>query len=365
MNWLRSIGVCWVLLFWMGASQAHEGRPVHLELLQQSPERYQLHWRIPPVLADAQLPVFTLAGCEALGPSHFQPRLAGVRQYQCVQNGEGLAPDNKSLAARPEAVLINYPQANPLLSVLLQYQWLDGDSNTVLAGPSEQRIDLPEQMSVWAVVASYTYTGIDHILEGLDHLLFVSCLLMITLLGAQGNMRDGALLRLAKRVLLAVSGFTLGHSLTLALVTLAGLSAPSRLVETLIALSIMVMALEIAKADLTSWSFRRPVTIATAFGLLHGLGFAGALQDIGLPYQQEILALVFFNIGVELGQILFVLLLSAALILGFWLVVRFRNKAAQPQGLSGLYGLEGLSFVFTRGVGSLSAYWVVVRFLEL
>ena len=152
----------------------------------------------------------------------------------------------------------------------------------------------------------------------------------------------------------------MGHSLTLALVTLAGFSAPSRLVETLIAFSIMLMALEIAQANRASWTFRYPATVATAFGLLHGLGFAGALQEIGLPYQQEILALVFFNLGVELGQLVFVaaLCLIFAGLYALWAFHAQYKRVLWPD-------FSWLKFTFSRGVGSLSAYWVVVRFLEL
>ena len=143
----------------------------------------------------------------------------------------------------------------------------------MLAGPGERRIELPETLTAWEVSASYLYTGVDHILEGLDHLLFVSGLLMVILLGVLAGTQRPTIKTVTRRLLLAVTGFTLGHSLTLALVTLGGFSAPSRLVETLIAFSIMIMALEIAKTERSGWAFRYPAFVAIAFGLLHGLGF--------------------------------------------------------------------------------------------
>lgn len=321
-------------------AEAHEGRPVYINVTECSDNTYVLKWRIPPVLNDSALPRISLVGesCHSKDLSASQTSLAGVRYVFCEGKDK-----------RPSAVTVNYPRANPVLSTLVRYQWLNGDNNTLLAGPSESRIDLPRQISMFAVIASYTKTGIDHILSGIDHLLFVACLLAITLASGNNTLR---------RVVLAITGFTIGHSITLAMVTLGSFTPPSRLVETLIAFSIFILAIEIARANTASLTYRKPAVVSILFGLLHGLGFAGALKEIGLPYNQELLALAFFNLGVEAGQLLFVSVLGVGIVLYKWLAI-YIKAGIQPKGERALH------FVFSRGVGSLSLYWVVIRFLEL
>ena len=128
--------LCTLLLMCLLGSNiaAHEGRPIHLQLEQQTPQRFELRWRIPPVLSDIQLPEFSLEGCRLIRPDSLQPRFAGRRQYQC----EAEKTANNVADTRPKAVTLVYPLANPVLSVLLQYRWLNGDSNTLLVGPSER-----------------------------------------------------------------------------------------------------------------------------------------------------------------------------------------------------------------------------------
>jgi hypothetical protein len=327
-------------VFGVGSALAHEGRPVFIDVTETAERSFVLKWRIPPVLSRVDLPRISLEG-EGCAPTQapLPVQLAGYQTIKCT--GE---------LARPTAVLVEYPSANPVLSTLVKYAWLNGDSNSLLSGPSESRVALPLEISAFDVIASYTETGVEHILSGLDHLLFVSCLLLIT-----AAIRQGAI----KRAVFAITGFTLGHSITLAMVTLGSLTPPSRLVETLIAFSILIMALEIAKANTASLTYRHPALIAVLFGLLHGLGFAGALKEIGLPYDQEILALVFFNVGVEVGQLLFVAVLCV-----IFAIIRSLSGSASTE-TSRFRGEGAMRFVFTRGVGSLSLYWMFTRFLEL
>ena len=148
---------------------------------------------------------------------------------------------------------------------------------------------------------SYWQMGTIHILEGWDHLLFLLTLMFIV----QGLWQ----------VVKVVTAFTLAHSLTLALATLGYLSLPSAPTEAVIALSIMLLAIEVVRknqGDLTL-SERFPWLIAFTFGLVHGLGFAGALSEIGIPQNEVPLALLMFNVGVETGQVLFVVAVSLAL----------------------------------------------------
>lgn len=157
----------------------------------------------------------------------------------------------------------------------------DRSSYTFIASPSR-----------WQTVQSYTIFGVEHILEGYDHLLFVLCLLLIA--------------STTKKLFWAITGFTLAHSITLILSTLNVVQLPIVVVEAIIALSIVFLATEIVKNKKASLSFRYPIAVSSSFGLLHGFGFASVLMELGLPQNDQFLALAFFNLGVELGQLLFI-----------------------------------------------------------
>jgi hypothetical protein len=151
-----------------------------------------------------------------------------------------------------------------------------------------------------------------------------------------------------RKILWVISAFTAGHSLTLAITALGLFRLPSGPVELLIALSIFFLAVEVVRkrAGKTSLTIRQPWIVAAGFGLLHGLGFASALADIGLPKGQEIWALLLFNLGVEIGQILFV----AAVLGVYWLVSRLPMERQNWLVRPALYL-----------VGSLGAYYTMVR----
>jgi hydrogenase/urease accessory protein HupE len=142
------------------------------------------------------------------------------------------------------------------------------------------------------VAFEYTRLGIEHIWLGLDHLLFVACLLFIA--------------RTPRRLLITITGFTAAHSLTLILSILSWVRLPVPPVEAAIALSILFLVCEIARPLANSWTWRHPVLVSSLFGLLHGFGFASVLRDIVLPQTQLPAALLTFNLGVEIGQLLFV-----------------------------------------------------------
>ena len=148
--------------------------------------------------------------------------------------------------------------------------------------------------------STYTVLGIEHILTGVDHLMFVLALIM--------------LVRGTRRLLVTVTAFTLAHSITLALATLGIIHVPGPPVEATIALSIVFVASEIVQGlrGHEGLAAKKPWLVAFSFGLLHGLGFAGALAEVGLPVNAIPLALLFFNIGVEIGQLLFIAAVIAA-----------------------------------------------------
>jgi len=187
-------------------------------------------------------------------------------------------------------------------------------------------------------VGRYTVLGIGHILEGIDHLLFVLGLLLIV---STPHLRVMPLIQ-------TVTAFTIAHSLTLGLATLGFVDVPSRPVEAAIALSIVFLAMEVVRGwqGHESLTHRQPWLVAFGFGLLHGLGFAGALADVGLPQAEIPIALLFFNVGVELGQLLFV----AVVLAGRWLLLRLPINWPVWTAYAPVYL-----------IGVTGAYWVIER----
>ena len=193
--------------------------------------------------------------------------------------------------------------------------------------------------SLLAVAAEYAILGFDHILSGLDHLLFVFGLTLIV----------GGGWRLVK----TITAFTLAHSVTLALSTFGLVRVSQAPVEAVIAMSIVFLARELmlqkqGRPGLTS---RAPWLVAFMFGLLHGFGFAGALREIGLPQGDVPMALLAFNLGVEAGQLLFVALILAAI----WLLRRLSNRTLPPW----------LGQVPACAIGSIAAFWMIERLLTI
>jgi hydrogenase/urease accessory protein HupE len=229
-----------------------------------------------------------------------------------------------------------------LTDVLVRIEHANGQVQIARLTPGAPSVAISPRAGPMAVAATYTVLGIEHIVFGWDHLAFVFLLVLIS-----GTIR---------RILWAVTGFTLAHSLTLALATFNVIAVPVPLVEALIALSIAVLAAEIALRDERSLAWRAPALVSSAFGLLHGLGFASALREVGIPQHEVPLSLLFFNVGVEIGQLAFV----AALLLAYaaWRAVAQRRRGlarALPAITSRLvYGL-------VYPIGILAGYWTVER----
>jgi len=192
---------------------------------------------------------------------------------------------------------------------------------------------VPARADRWQVVRSYVALGIEHIASGPDHLLFVFGLLLLV----------PSLWLLVE----TITAFTIGHSLTLTAAVLGIARVPSRPIEVLIAVSVLVLAVELTGApDRTTWLRRRPWLIAGAFGLLHGFGFAGALTEAGLPDGDVPIALAAFNVGIECGQLLFI-----ALVLGAGAMVRrWRPRLATLALRPAVYAM-----------GILAAFWSFER----
>jgi hydrogenase/urease accessory protein HupE len=222
--------------------------------------------------------------------------------------------------------------------VLLRVAYLDGSSSNQRLTPAAPETIIPARPSAFEVVQTYLVLGVEHILLGVDHLLFVLALLL--------------LVRGLGRLVATVTAFTVAHSITLGAATLGFVHVPSAPVEAMIALSILFLASELARRraahapqDLTT---RFPWLVAFAFGLLHGFGFAGALSEVGVPEEAVPLALLFFNVGVELGQLVFV----AAVFLLAWVVRASAVRVPAAWRTAVAYG-----------IGSVAAYWAVERTL--
>lgn len=267
---------------------ADEARPVYVEVNQLSQSEYLLKWKIPPVMDSGKEPGIKLdhESCRGdSGSTGNRPMgLLGRQHYVCDQANPAFT------------VHLNYLGSNPGLTSLVVYKSLTGETAQVFSGPEVTIISLPLDASSAEVAHQYLMAGTEHILKGYDHLLFVLCLIIIA-----GGF---------KRLLLTVTGFTLAHSITLSLATLNIFRVRTELVEILIALSILLLAVEIIRhhrgREQKSFTWRYPVSVSSGFGLLHGFGFAVVLQELGLPQSMKVEALLFFNIGVEIGQIIFI-----------------------------------------------------------
>ncbi|MVZ98764.1 HupE/UreJ family protein [Sphingorhabdus sp. IMCC26285] len=274
-----------ILLAVQAPVHADELRPGYVEFEQKSANEWIIVWKIPlqggfTPLTRPQLP----AGCQMTGIAARQLSDAAVTTRSAVHcrgdvSGQFIGLENFETAQSDVLVRVA-PLARPVQAMRLT--------------PAEPRTIIQARAGTWQVAQTYFLTGIDHILFGYDHLLFVVALVLLL----QGFWT------IAK----AVTAFTLAHSLTLAGTTLGWIGLPQNPVESVIALSIMFLAVEIIKRkpDQKRLSERAPWIVAFGFGLLHGFGFAGALKEIGLPEQDVSIALVTFNLGVEAGQIVII-----------------------------------------------------------
>ena len=328
MRWyLRFLAVC--LLLWTGLAglaQAHELQPSSMELRQLTSERFEVIWRAPvyyrkPHPAQLQLP----DNWEAVGEPTVK-QLPDSALHRHVINVPGGVIDG---------AVIRFPGLESTITdVFARFVWLDGSETTTIARPSQPWIEVIAQRSTWQVAWDYTVLGIDHILSGFDHLAFVLALLLIV---------SGA-----RRLLITVTSFTLAHSITLAVATLGVLWVPGPPVEAVIALSILFLASELIKVNhgLPSLTARYPWVVAFTFGLLHGFGFAGALADVGLPQNEVPLALLMFNVGVELGQLMFI----AVMMTSISLLNRLHREWPVWVRQAPAYG-----------IGGIAAFWLVER----
>ncbi len=232
---------------------------------------------------------------------------------------------------------------NPSVSTIVRISLLNGQVFNQLLSPKELEWTVPEEESTYGVAKQYTVLGIQHILEGWDHLLFLVCLILVAGTG--------------RKMLITITGFTLAHSVTLVMSTLNVVNLPIPPVEAVIALSVVFLASEIVINNRRSLTYEYPIAVSSSFGLLHGFGFASVLSDIGLPQTEVPASLLFFNVGVEIGQIIFLV----AVIVLFKSAEWVKEKYLQ-EGLLGMTGRQleqGTAYI----AGSVASFWMIERVL--
>ena len=273
-----------LLFFLVSSALGHDGMPVYLEFNEISDSEYELAWRIPSSVQSTNLPTVSLEGdCDEQKTLPATTRYRGKRIYECVDREVSLQ------------ISLSFPRTNPSLSTIVLVERSGFRSEFLYASPGVQAIEIPSSINEKSLLTEYSKLGLEHILRGYDHLLFVLCVVWLAFT--------------FNRILLAVTGFTIAHSVTLGLAAMEVFALEIEPTEALIALSIVFVAAELARQNRASLSWRYPVVVSSVFGLLHGFGFASVLEEIGLPTNDMLMALFAFNLGVEVGQLLFVLVL--------------------------------------------------------
>ena len=316
-----------LVLLALGASdlRAHALAPSLLELRELPGQRAAVRWKQP-----AQQPPGTRLW--PLLPESCIPEDEGewlregtgvVHAYTVACEGplRGLEVGVDGLASSPT-------------SVLLRVESLDGETLRQVLNAKRPSLKIPKRQTQREVAVGYAELGFDHILSGFDHLLFVLALII--------------LVPTRRALLWTITAFTVGHSITLALAALGWIAVPQAPIEAVIAFSIFVLAVEIVRREEGRATLieRSPWLVAGSFGLLHGLGFAGALAEVGLPKSEIPLSLFSFNLGIEAGQLTFV----TGILLGWGL---FRKlPVAVP---------AGAAVVPAYAIGVLGAYWFFER----
>jgi len=318
-----------VLLTWLFSSGllfAHESRPAYLEIKESQAHVYDITWRRPArgELVLSMQPVFP-DHCELQGSvANYFSQGAHVQRWTIQCGTAGLVGHSIYIEGLVQTIT----------DVLVRIQFLDNTTQTQILKPNDTRMTVQGAPSVWQVITDYVALGVEHILGGIDHLLFVLCLLLIV---------NGKWL-----LVKTITAFTVAHSITLALATLGFVRVPQAPVEAVIALSILFLAVELVKQQQgkSDLAMRAPWIVAFIFGLLHGFGFAGALSEVGLPQADIPLALLMFNVGVEAGQLLFIA--AVLLTIQAWRLVINIEPSWLPRATAYV-------------IGGLSSFWIISR----
>lgn len=313
--------------------QAHKLAPSLLLIEQRDQQHYQITWKTP-LKSNAATPL------QPVFPQHCQT--AAAAQHSIEGSARVLIWPMRCSERLAGSTLAIEGMRGTGTATLLKILWSDGGRIQRLLNANKSSLVIPIEQTAWQVVGEYMVLGVEHILLGIDHLLFVLALVL--------------LVRYGRRLFWTITAFTVGHSITLSIVALGYLDYPVLLVEFAIAASIFVLAVELSRSTAPTvlsghWLTSHSWLVAVGFGLLHGMGFAGALAEVGLPVGEIPLALLSFNVGIEVGQITFVLLCL--------LIMR----------VAASYSHQGVAQRFRWGsiyaIGSLSAFWCIERGLSV
>lgn len=303
---------------------AHETRPVYFELREQSPGNFEALLKVPE-FGGAVLDVSPeFSG----GANSATPTITREAEGAIVKTWTLHAPDLRGQTLRMRGL------QGTITDALVRIEFADGAEWLKRFTPADPEARILSRMSAWELARVYVALGYEHILLGVDHLLFVLGLLLIV--------------RGTKALIKTITAFTIAHSLTLAAATLGLASAPLPPLNAAIALSILFLGPEIARtwSGETSFTIENPWVVAFAFGLLHGFGFASGLSTAGMSRAAIPQALLWFNVGVELGQLTFVALVLAMLHAWRVLEMRWPLWAARAPGYA---------------VGVCGAFWTIQR----
>ena len=307
-------------------AQAHEMRPAYLEITETTAGNYDVLWKVPAKGANSRLALYVRFADDVRTVTEPAGGLVGgahVERWRVSRPG-GLAGTEVTIDGL----------ASTFTDALARVSLRDLDTQSVLLKPERPSFVVAHRASGWEVARTYFQLGVEHILLGVDHLLFVLGLLLLV-------DRRWTLVK-------TITAFTVAHSLTLALSTFAIIRVPEAPLNAAIALSILFLGPEIVRkwrGD-TSFTIRHPWVVAFAFGLLHGIGFASGLSLTGVPRPEIPSALLFFNLGVEAGQLAFVLTALLA-------VKAIRTlELDRPRWVARIPGYA---------VGSLGAFWTIQR----
>jgi hydrogenase/urease accessory protein HupE len=328
---MKTVAALLLVLSWIAGSTAgaHEIRPALLQITQRDAHHYDILWKQP---VNGEVAVHLeprLSG----GALDSEPSVATVTPAFALKVWKNLSDARQPLDG--QTLRIDGLERT-ITDVLVNVTLSDGRSVQELLKPQRAFVRLDSSAHAAPPAAAYLSLGVEHILTGVDHLLFVFGLLL--LVG-----RSWTLLK-------TITAFTIAHSVTLAATAFGWLHIRSSVVEALVALSIVVLAVELVRRQQgqTGLTSQYPWVIAFLFGLLHGCAFAGALAEVGLPQEHIPLALFLFNVGVEIGQFLFIAAASACL----WLAGRWVNS-----------GPAWGRFAVPYAIGGFASYWFIERFL--
>jgi len=327
-SWLRRLLLATASLTALLAGPAHADifRPAYLELREAGDGRYDVLWKVPAQDETTRLSLRIVFPdhTEALGTRRAVFTGNAVVERWRIRHVGGLTGQNIRIEGNAVGVS----------DVIARVERSDGTSQVERLSLAQPEFVVSAPAGTIEIAWSYLVLGVEHILGGVDHLLFVLALLLIV--------RGG------KRIIATVTAFTLAHSITLVAATMGWVHVPGPPVEAIIALSIVFVAAEVVhglrgRPGLTA---RAPWVVAFSFGLLHGFGFAGALAEVGLPQKAIPVALLMFNVGVELGQLVFV----AAVLLAIALFKRAK-----------LHFPQRLAYAPAYSIGTVAMFWVFER----